>query len=134
MIQCYQLAVKSYKESMKDIYEIESQAFQGIKDQKGVVQYLGEYRLQRSTIQNPKPPSHHIMLEYGEMDLDEYLAETYPPVLNGEIREFWAELFSVARTLKRMHHFKYDTSRGGNRQGYRGQVAARGSRYFLILM
>lgn len=119
-IQCYQLAVKSYMEPMKNIYEKESQAFQGIRDQQGVVQYLGEYRLQY-----PKEiPSHHIMLEYGEMDLDEYLADTYPPVLNGEIREFWEELFSVARTLKRIHHLQYD-NRGGNRQGYRGQVTAR---------
>lgn len=108
-------------EPMKNIYEIESQAFQGIRGQQGVVQYLGEYRLQ----QFPKPPSHHIMLEYGEMDLDEYLAETYPPVLNEEIREFWEELFSVARTLKRIHHLQHD-NRGGNREGYRGQVTPRG--------
>lgn len=119
MIQCYQLAIKSYMEPMKTIYEIESQAFQGIRDQLGVVQYLGEYGLQHPTEDYPSSPSHHIMLEYGEMDLDEYLADTYPPVLNGEIREFWEELFGVARTLKRIHHLQYDT-KGGNRQGYRG--------------
>lgn len=121
MIQCYRLAVKSYMERMKTIYEIESQAFQGIRYQQGVVQYLGEYRLQHSTIHFPTHPSYHIMLEYGEMDLDEYLADTYPPVLNEEIREFWEELFSVARTLRRIHHLQYD-KRGGNRQDYRGQV------------
>ncbi|KAL2278790.1 hypothetical protein FJTKL_14133 [Diaporthe vaccinii] len=116
---CYNLAVKSYMEPMKSIYEIESQAFQGIRDQQGVVQYLGEYRLQHPTIHYPSSPSHHIMLEYGEMDLDEYLAETFPPVLNEEISEFWKELFSIARTLKRIHHLQYDSSSASG-QHYRG--------------
>lgn len=119
MIQCYEIAVKSYME--KPTYEIESQAFQGIREQQGVVQYLGEFRLQRPTIHFPNSPSHHIMLEYGELDLDEYLAETYPPVLNEEIRGFWEEFFSVARTLQNIHHLKYG-SRDGNRREYRGQV------------
>lgn len=123
MIQCYELAVKSYMD--KSTYEIESQAFQGIRDQQGVVQYLGEYRLEHHTLHFPNFPSHHIMLEYGEMDLDEYLAETYPPVLNEEIRGFWEEFFSVARTIQRIHHLKYD-SRDGNQQGYRGQVKVTG--------
>ncbi|KAK7708019.1 hypothetical protein SLS64_006841 [Diaporthe eres] len=89
---CYELAVKSYMD--KHTYEIESQAFQGIRHQQGVVQYLGEYRLEHHTLHFPDFPSHHIMLEYGEMDLDEYLAETYPPVLNEEIRGFWEEFFT----------------------------------------
>lgn len=77
--------------------------------------------MQHPTINCPDAPSHHIMLEYGEMDLDEYLAETYPPVLNGEIRQFWEELFGVARTLERIQNLKYD-SRDGKRLYYRGQV------------
>lgn len=77
--------------------------------------------MQHPTMNCPDAPSHHIMLEYGEMDLDEYLADTYPPVLNGEIRQFWEELFSVARTLERIQNLEYD-SRDGKRQYYRGKV------------
>lgn len=109
---------------MKTIYDIESQAFQGVRNQPGVVQYLGEYMLQHPTIDYPDSPSRHIMLEYGEMDLDEYLAETYPPILNAEIREFWEELFSVARTLERIQNLEYE-NRDGTRQNYRGQVKVR---------
>ncbi|KAG6363611.1 hypothetical protein INS49_008712 [Diaporthe citri] len=128
---CYELAVKSYMQSMKPIYDIESQAFPGIRGVQGVVQYLGEYQIQHPTINCPDAPSHHIMLEYGELDLDEYLAETYPPVLNAEIRQFWEELFSVARTLERIQNLEYD-NRDGKRQHYRGQVLDLVDNYMLL--
>lgn len=48
--------------------------------------------------------THHILLEYGEQDLDEWLVEEYPPVLNEEIIRVWEEVFSVATTIKELHH------------------------------
>lgn len=104
---------------MKEIYGIENEAFRGLQNVQGVVQYLGEYKTQHPTTDCPDAPSNHIMLEYGEMDLDEYLADTYPPVLNGEIRDFWDELFSVARTLERIQDLDRVSS-DGKRQKYRG--------------
>lgn len=118
---------------MKPIYEIENQAFRGIRVVKGVVQYLGEFQLQHPTKDNPDAPSRHIMLEYGEMDLDEYLAETYPPVLNGEIRQYWAEVFTVATTFNRIQNLPYN-SEHGNRQYYRGQFDTTKDRWLKYLM
>ncbi|KUI70081.1 hypothetical protein VM1G_11686 [Cytospora mali] len=60
------------------------------------------------------------MLEYGELDLDEYLAEDNPPLSNEEIIAFWEGLFTVADTLKRIHHLRDD--RGQFYRGWHGDV------------
>ncbi|KAF7551355.1 hypothetical protein G7Z17_g5038 [Cylindrodendrum hubeiense] len=111
----YELAIKSYKEGFDDIHNIESNAFKGMQRQEGlgVVKYLGEYQT------SGEEPRHHIMLEYGEQDLDEYLAETFPPVLNKEIIAFWESMFKVAHTLERIHRLKHK-GEDGNMQLFNG--------------
>lgn len=84
---------------------------------KGVVKYIGEYRFRHPESEDTSL-THNIILEYGERDLDEYLAETYPPVLNTEIIAFWDGLFKVAVTLEQLHDLKYE--RGGRTQHYKG--------------
>ncbi|KAK1657540.1 hypothetical protein BDP55DRAFT_734819 [Colletotrichum godetiae] len=60
-----------------------------------------------------------IMLEFGEFDLDEYLAAKYPPVLNGEFIAFWKSIFQVAETLQRIHELKSEGA-DGNMQIFSG--------------
>lgn len=69
------------------------------------MKYLGEFRISGG---DSTPTSNNIMLEYGEHDLDEYLADTYAPVLSQEIIEFWTALFKVAETLRQMHDLNYE--------------------------
>lgn len=80
------------------------------------MKYLGEYQ---STESGEDSPKNNILLEYGQQDLDEYLAETYPPVLNTEIIAFWEDLFKVADTLRKLHQFQYN-SEDGRTQSYKG--------------
>lgn len=54
----------------------------------------------------------NILLEYGDLDLDEFLALRYPPVLNAEIINFWENIFGVATTLDNLHNFKYERMDG----------------------
>lgn len=68
------------------------------------MKYLGEYHFREG---GDTSPNHNIILEYGQQDLDEYLADTYPPVLNTEIIAFWEDLFKVAATLK--HYINSNT-------------------------
>src|SRR6266496_3650381 len=42
LLQCYEFAVKSYVNGWEDIYKLESEAFRGVRNHKGVVKYLGE--------------------------------------------------------------------------------------------
>lgn len=47
----------------------------------------------------------NILLEWGEADLEDFLAERQPPVFGSEVRIFWKELFGVAEALRRVHNF-----------------------------
>ncbi|KAL3291597.1 serine/threonine protein kinase [Colletotrichum asianum] len=107
-MEYYEFAVKAYLKGYEDIYKLESEAFRGFNnttDPKslGVVTYLGEYTLHNRG---------------REQDLDEYLADTYPPVLNGEIIAFWEGMFHIAKTLARIHQLEH--VRGHSIQKYVG--------------
>lgn len=106
---------------------MESDAFKGFNGTNdprslGVVTYLGEYtRHDRGGDGvSAQGDTRHIMLEFGEQDLDEYLADTYPPVLNEEIIAFWESLFQIANTLARIHQLEH--VRGDRVQKYVGCV------------
>ncbi|KAH7171388.1 kinase-like domain-containing protein [Dactylonectria macrodidyma] len=111
----YEFAVKSYIREYDDVYKMESQAFKAMQHQTelGVVQYLGEYHTDSGE------HSHHILLEFGEHDLDEYLAGTCPPVLNKEIIDFWESLFKVAKTIDQIHRLDH-VGQDGNLQHFNG--------------
>ncbi|KAF4932675.1 putative serine/threonine-protein kinase MPS1-like protein [Colletotrichum fructicola] len=111
----YEFAVKSYFKEWDDIYKGESQAFRGIRGTRdprahGVVKYLGEYsRHLRDDVSGPvREDTRHIMLEFGEQDLEEYLAATKPPVRSKEIIATWEGLFKVASTLRTIHQLDHD--------------------------
>jgi hypothetical protein len=48
----------------------------------------------------------NILLEYGELDLDEYFAENISPVLQAEIEGFWRLLFEVAHAAEAIHNLQ----------------------------
>lgn len=107
--QCYEFAVKSYFAGWEDAYHLEREAFKGVRSNKGVVQCLGEYQFKE---RESTSPNHNIILEYGQQDLDEYLADTFPPVLSIEIVAFWEGLFKVAKTLKDLHRLHFEREDG----------------------
>jgi hypothetical protein len=118
--QCYQLALKSYPSGSFDIFEWERIAFVGLRGQKGMVQYLGDYSFDEDP-NDSTSRTHNILLEYGELDLDEFFAadHSYPPVLTLEIVDFWQSLFEVAEALKRFHNLEY-TNEDGVTDHYHG--------------
>ncbi|KAK4198238.1 kinase-like domain-containing protein [Triangularia verruculosa] len=109
--KCYQLAVKSYEEKDRGPFETEKKNFQGIRKIEGVVKYLGWFAYKGSCEDDFR--RYNILLEYGEQDLEEYLADAYPPVLNSEIISFWKKIFRVAKTLENFHSFQYERPDGG---------------------
>ncbi|CAG9997041.1 unnamed protein product [Clonostachys byssicola] len=110
-----EFAVKSYFKGHEYVYREESNAFKGIMEQDDltVVRYLGEYHTTNGD------HLHHILLELGEKDLEEYMWERFPPVLYQEIFAFWANLFKVGFTLDGIHQLKRKDE-GGNRQIFKG--------------
>jgi serine/threonine protein kinase len=102
------MAVKSYFPGWEDTYYYEDQAFKAVQGKTGFVQWLGTYSLTAAPSLEREPRvSYHMLLEYGEQDLDEYLAEWHPPVLHTEIVEFWEDLFKIADSIKELHYLRY---------------------------
>jgi hypothetical protein len=101
------LAVKSYSEENADVFRTEKKNFSGIGTLEGVVKCFGWYDIQEADGSEKTRTTHNILLEYGDQDLDEYLALRYPPVLNSEIISFWKSIFALATTLKHIHNFEY---------------------------
>lgn len=49
----------------------------------------------------------NILLEYGDLDLDEYFLERLPPVFPINILGFWEDLFEVGDAIKGVHNLEY---------------------------
>jgi hypothetical protein len=64
----------------------------------------------------------NILLEFGDYDLAEYVAEFQPPVTFEETIGFWRDLFDVPREVKELHDLE-KTSENGNHK-YWGYVEA----------
>jgi hypothetical protein len=75
-----------------------------------MVQYLGEYThesYQVSDTSDISDKTYNILLEYGDLDLDEYFYERLPPVFPTELLRFWKDLFEVGDAIKGVHNLNY---------------------------
>lgn len=86
--------------------------------QLGVVEYLGEYSCASEKYE------HHILLEYGELDLDDYFSLKLPPTMSEEIISFWESVFQIAKAIEKIHHFQH-RDHDGNVRNFSGQVTLR---------
>jgi serine/threonine protein kinase len=82
-----------------------------------MIQYLGCYthlellpRPKRSIDSNGRKKTsyqtYNILLEYGELDLEEVFINRQPPVLSEEIDAFWRELFEIVAVVDGIHNLK----------------------------
>lgn len=115
------MALKSYREGMSAFYKTEKAAFEGLKydDTHPIVRYLGCYS-HRDVRCGDDGNTFNILLEFGQMDLDEYCADTVniPPVRSLEIIRFWESLFKVAYAIRRVH--SVSISDGNKKHNYDG--------------
>ena len=95
---------------MHTVYEWEEAAFSGLHhdDSNSIVRYLGCYSHDETVPSregNITFTTYNLLLEYGQVDLDEYCADltNVPPVRVVEIIRFWESLFKVADAIKRVH-------------------------------
>ncbi len=93
-------------------------AFRGLKDHGGMVRWLADYKKAKTsgeTLQSGATghsghtadnTTYNILLEYGEMDLDEYFGRMVPPALPSDIEAFWRPLFAIADAIDGIHNLK----------------------------
>lgn len=88
-----------------------------------MVQYIGDFSFDEVSTDDAAADmqrTFNILLEFGELDLDEFSGDTqYPPVLTLEIIEFWRALFKVAEALQKIHNLEFEDEDGAI-QGYHG--------------
>ena len=130
-IQHYQFALKTFHgvNAAAD-YTNEVDAFRGLKDHGGMVRWLADYtkvkpsgEFQQSGAtghsgQTADNTTYNILLEYGEMDLDEYFGQMAPPARLSDIEAFWRPLFAIADAVNGIHNLK--TSDAGIVEEYYG--------------
>ena len=100
--------MKTFEKYTRANYEIETEAWRLHKDSEGIVTLLCAYSQRNSQKSLSGDIEYNMVLEYGELDLDEYFYENIrsPPVLFGEIHAFWHNLSSIANGLSDIHTTK----------------------------
>jgi hypothetical protein len=123
--------LKIFREGNGVSFKNERDAFKALRKHEGMVRYLGDYEhIERvetitdgtgrrgSTSGTKMHATYNILLEYGELDLHRYFEECLPPILEGEVADFWKDMFDVADAVKGIHELTIST--GGTRQEYYG--------------
>jgi hypothetical protein len=111
----YHFAVKTFKDGLRHLWAQETDAYQTLMTNKGMVKFLGDY-----SHENDNQSTHNIMLEYAENDLEEYFRWRSPPVLHMHIREFWENLLRVAEALHGLHDFEVKRNKSSKSTKYTG--------------
>ena len=113
-------ALKTFYEGSFRHYDDEKKAFDGLRQNRGVIRRLGCYShpsLVPSVLGDEmapqaaeRRPTMNLLLEWGQYDLRMIFGVQSPPVFPKEILAFWEALFEVADAVSGIHEFKT----GGN--------------------
>lgn len=108
------MALKTFSSEYYDVFNTEQSALRDLDklhpDHK-LVKYLGCY--QHGELSEL---TYNILLEFGQLDLDEYFACTAPPTTFDGVVAFWRKLFRIVDALKIVHD--PSTEKGRRFKGY----------------
>ncbi|KAL8772818.1 MAG: hypothetical protein Q9209_002163 [Squamulea sp. 1 TL-2023] len=116
----YEFALKTFEDGSMDIFKNERRAFDALPEHNGMVRFLADYshaerrhndtQGQSKVLGNQDDPmtrnTFNLLLEFGEVDLDEFFAQRLPPVLQDETDQFWRALFEIADALDGIHNLR----------------------------
>ncbi|KAI8624441.1 hypothetical protein F5Y19DRAFT_467790 [Xylariaceae sp. FL1651] len=97
----YECVIKQFPSSKRNSWSRERKAAEALKEQSGVVRYIGWY-----CNLNEDPPHEemlNIVLEPGEMDLYSFMTTREPPMTSSAVLEFWRMMLNVACGLCDIH-------------------------------
>jgi hypothetical protein len=105
--------LKVFRHGREDEFRVEKEAFEALSnlsiDEKSganlLIRCLGHFT-EKLDVDGHTEKTHNLLLEYGELDLDEYFAETPPPATVDDIIPFWRNMFNVVDALEFIHNFQ----------------------------
>ncbi|KAK7920892.1 hypothetical protein PG985_008914 [Apiospora marii] len=104
--KCYSMALKTFTSENKEVFNRERQNYLAVEGLAGMVQYLGEYEIEESIGAQGVVCTSNLLLEYGDLDLEELFLSQNPPTSFETIVEFWEALYKVAEALEGIHNLK----------------------------
>ncbi|KAL8716475.1 MAG: hypothetical protein Q9225_006202 [Loekoesia sp. 1 TL-2023] len=110
----YRFALKSFRAHLRSLFDSERSAFRAFDNIRGMTRCLGDF-IQES---EDSDWTYNILLEYGELDLDEYFFSKAAPVTPADIVSFWKKMLNIASTVSDIHLFA--KARAGVMQAYSG--------------
>lgn len=114
-IQRFAFALKTFHGQFIGACDNEIDAFKALRTNDGMIRYLGTFSHDSHL---GGPPTSNILLEYGDLDLDEFFFDHAPPALPAEIVKFWEDLFEVPTAVRNIHEIR--PTRGDRQQKYYG--------------
>lgn len=108
------MALKTYPESRRNEYEAEEEALTQLNEaetEEFILRCLGSYRC----VDADGDITYNLLLEWAQLDLDEYFLEMPPPSTSDEITAFWGHIFKTAEALRLIHNLR--TFRGSDYTG-----------------
>ena len=118
-LQRYSFALKTFKSRQQTLFDNERSAFRALSNVEGTVRCLSDYTHEAEDSER----NYNILLEYGELDLDEYFFSRDPPILPSQIASFWRNMLDIASAIANIHQFS--KLRAGIMQAYSGYVTRR---------
>ena len=90
--QYQQLALKVL--DRKELYEIETQAYDALYEEEGIVECFGHWQYN---------DQYHLLLEWGSYDLEEFFQIHAPPTTTDSIIQFWDAMGTIIQALSKIH-------------------------------
>jgi len=107
--RCFVFALKTFKEEHAVFFKEEQNAFRALRCESGIIRCFGSYSERGPSETSTNHLTYNLLLECGDMDLDQTFTRRLPPVLPSEINAFWSSMFGISDAINRLHNLKTDS-------------------------
>ncbi|KAI8226932.1 hypothetical protein K4K54_003323 [Colletotrichum sp. SAR 10_86] len=104
----YRFALKQFKPDKQDHFTNEMEMFRNLKNQDGMIQYVGWFRNFEPDGHGGQQMYYNIVLELAEFDFYTAIRMESPPTSVDEISGFWATMSEISGALASIHYVIID--------------------------
>ncbi|KAG7047599.1 protein kinase domain-containing protein [Colletotrichum scovillei] len=104
----YRFALKQFEAAKKDHFFNERQMFRNLKNQDGMIQYIGWFKGFEPDNEGGFKEYYNIVLELAAFDFYTAIQEESPPISVAEISDFWQAMSEISGALASIHTVEID--------------------------